>query len=330
MGRVTNSVLVVAGQYLTLAAAAVILAGCGGGGGSSATPGNSSQDNPPTSSGGTPPANHAPTISGTPTTIAVVGQAYSFQPSASDADGNALTFSITGKPAWASFNQSTGRLSGTPASGNVGIHSNIRISVSDGTTSAQLPVFSIQVQAAPVSNSPPTISGTPLTSVLAGQSYSFQPSASDINGDTLTFSISNRPSWASFDATTGRLYGTPTSGDVGSYANIRITVSDGAASASLAAFTVTVNQVANGTATISWIPPTQNTDGTPLTDLAGYRIHYGTSPSALNLVVDINNPGLTSYMIQNLTPATWYFRLRAYSSDGVESELSNTASKTIL
>lgn len=330
MGRVTNSVLVVAGQYLTLAAAAVILAGCGGGGGSSATPGNSSQDNPPTSSGGTPPANHAPTISGTPTTIAVVGQAYSFQPSASDADGNALTFSITGKPTWASFNQSTGRLSGTPASGNVGIHSNIRISVSDGTTSAQLPVFSIQVQAAPVSNSPPTISGTPLTSVLAGQSYSFQPSASDINGDTLTFSISNRPSWASFDATTGRLYGTPTSGDVGSYANIRITVSDGAASASLAAFTVTVNQVANGTATISWIPPTQNTDGTPLTDLAGYRIHYGTSPSALNLVVDINNPGLTSYMIQNLTPATWYFRLRAYSSDGVESELSNTASKTIL
>lgn len=262
--------------------------------------------------------------------MAVVGQAYSFQPSASDADGNALTFSITGKPAWASFSQSTGRLSGTPASGSVGIHSNIRISVSDGTTSAQLPVFSIQVQAAPVSNSPPTISGTPLASVLAGQSYSFQPSASDINGDNLTFSISNRPAWASFDTTTGRLYGTPTSGDVGSYANIRITVSDGAASANLAAFTVTVTQVANGTATISWLPPTQNTDGTPLTDLAGYRIHYGTSPSALTQVVEINNPGLTSYMIQNLTPATWYFSLRAYSSDGVESEPSNTASKRIL
>ncbi len=329
MGRVTNSILVVAGQYLTLAAAAVILAGRGDGGGSSATPGEGSQDVPPTSSGN-PPVNHAPTISGTPVTIAVVGQGYSFQPSASDADGNSLTFSITGKPAWASFSQSTGRLSGTPGSGNVGIHSNIRISVSDGTTSAQLPVFSIQVQAAPVSNSPPTISGTPPASVLAGQSYSFQPSASDSNGDTLTFSISNRPSWASFDTTTGRLYGTPTSGDVGSYANIRITVSDGAASASLAAFSVAVTQVSNGTATISWLPPTQNTDGTPLTDLAGYRIHYGTSPSALNLVVDINNPGLTSYMIQNLTPATWYFSLRAYSSDGVESAPSNTASKTIL
>lgn len=262
--------------------------------------------------------------------MAVVGQAYSFQPSASDADGNALTFSITGIPAWASFNQSTGRLSGTPASGNVGIHSNIRISVSDGTTSTALPAFSIQVQAAPVSNSPPTISGTPLASVLAGQSYSFQPSASDINGDTLTFSVSNPPAWASFDTTTGRLYGTPTSGDVGSYANIRITVSDGAASASLAAFTVAVTQVANGSATISWVPPTQNTDGTPLTDLAGYRIHYGTSLSALNQVVEISNPGLTSYMIQNLSPATWYFSLRAYSSDGAESAPSNTASKTIL
>ena len=280
MGRISRSVFVLAGQYLTLAAAAVILAGCGGGG-SSAAPADNGQDTPPTSSG-TPPTTHPPTISG------------------------------------------------TPASGSVGIHSNIRISVSDGTTSAQLPVFSIQVQAAPVSNSPPTISGTPRASVLAGQSYSFQPSASDINGDNLTFSISNRPAWASFDTTTGRLYGTPTSGDVGSYANIRITVSDGAASANLAAFTVTVTQVANGTATISWLPPTQNTDGTPLTDLAGSRIHYGTSPSALTQVVEINNPGLTSYMIQNLTPATWYFSLRAYSSDGVESEPSNTASKRIL
>ncbi len=60
------------------------------------------------------------------------GTAYSFQPVASDADRDTLTFSITGKPAWASFNTTTGRLSGTPGDSDTGTYSNIAIAVTDG------------------------------------------------------------------------------------------------------------------------------------------------------------------------------------------------------
>ena len=69
-------------------------------------------------------------------------------------------------------------------------------------------------------NNPPTISGTPPTAVTIGKSYSLTPTASDPDGDVLTFSVQNMPSWASFDTTTGRLSGTPTLADVGTYGNV--------------------------------------------------------------------------------------------------------------
>ena len=84
--------------------------------------------------------------------------AYAFQPSASDADDDPLTFSISNKPAWASFNTGNGRLSGTPADSHVGTTSGIVISVSDGTDSVSLPAFSLEVTAVP--NTAPLISGT--------------------------------------------------------------------------------------------------------------------------------------------------------------------------
>jgi hypothetical protein len=108
-----------------------------------------------------------------------------------------------------------------------------------------------------------------------------------------------------------------------------ISVSDGSTSTALAAFSIAVTQISTGSATISWLPPTENTDGSALTDLAGFRIYYGTSAMALTQTTTITNPGLTSYMIENLAAATWYFSVRAYAADGAESALSNIASKTI-
>jgi hypothetical protein len=64
--------------------------------------------------------------------------------------------------------------------------------------------------------------------------------------------------------------------------------------------------------------------------LGGYRIYYGTNSSALTQVAEISNPGITTYMIQNLSAATWYFSLRAYRTDGTESDPSNIVSKTIM
>jgi len=274
-------------------------------------------------------ANRAPTISGSPPTSATVGSPYSFTPNASDPDGDTLGFSIENRPSWATFSSSTGRLSGTPTSS--GTFSNIVITVSDGETSVSLPAFSITVTGGGggAGNRAPTISGTPPSTVNAGTAYSFQPSASDPDGDDLTFSIENRPSWASFDTSTGRLTGTPGADDAGTYSNIVIRVSDGQASASLPAFSITVSQPNMGSATLSWTAPTQNTDGSPLTNLAGFRIYYGNSPSMLNNTIDVNNPTVTSYEVTGLSSGTWYFALRAYTTSNVESTLSNTASKTI-
>jgi hypothetical protein len=272
-------------------------------------------------------ANVAPTISGTPATTAKVGQAYTFTPSASDPDGQTLTFSITNKPSWASFNTTTGRLSGTPAAANVGSTSNIVISVTDGAASASLPAFAISVAA---NNGAPTISGTPPTSVTVGQAYSFTPTASDPDGQALTFSITNKPSWASFNTTTGRLSGTPAAANVGSTSNIVISVSDGTASASLPAFTITVNSaVTPGTAELSWTRPTKNEDGSTLTDLAGYKIRYGLSASALTQMVDVAGATVTTAVIQGLSTGTWYFSIASVTSTGIESAPSGTAYVTL-
>ncbi|HMN46601.1 MAG TPA: putative Ig domain-containing protein [Povalibacter sp.] len=274
--------------------------------------------------------NRAPTISGSPATSVTVGNTYSFKPTASDPDGNSLGFSITNRPGWATFSTSTGQLSGKPASSNVGTYSNIVISVSDGKIKKSLSAFAIAVKAASgTSNTAPTISGSPVTAINAGSAYSFTPTASDANGDKLTFSIQNKPSWATFSTSNGRLSGTPGASQVGSYSNIVISVSDGKASAALKAFAVNVTAVSNGSATLSWTPPTRNTDGSSLTNLSGYRIYYGTSSSAMNQTVQVNNPSLSSYVVENLSPATYYFAVKALTSGGAESALSNTASKKV-
>lgn len=85
----------------------------------------------------------------------------------------------------------------------------------------------------------------------------------------------------------------------------------------------------DGNATLTWLPPTSNTDGSVITDLAGYRIYYGTNQDALSQVVDISNVGVTTYIVQGLTTGTWYFAVRAYTVGGSESALSNIASKSI-
>ena len=304
--------------------------------------------------------NQPPTISGSPATSVTVGNSYSFTPAASDADGDALTFSVSNLPAWAAFNAANGTLSGTPAAGNAGVYGNIVVSGSDGTDSTSLAPFSITVDnpvqlggsigfstssasvteggvvnvtvtrsnsagtatvmygthgvtavsstlngddyagfdpitlnfaegetskvvsvqtldntvventetfeiylASPstayslgsnnvftvtivdndeVQNQAPTISGSPANSVTVGNSYSFTPAASDADGDALTFSVSNLPAWAAFNAANGTLSGTPAAGEAGVYGNILISVSDGTDSASLAPFSITVDK----------------------------------------------------------------------------------------
>ncbi len=85
----------------------------------------------------------------------------------------------------------------------------------------------------------------------------------------------------------------------------------------------------DGTATLSWEAPTTTTSGSALTNLAGYRIYYGTSAADLSQSVQLNNVGVQTYVIDNLGQGTWYFAIRAVTSAGVESALSDIVSKSI-
>lgn len=90
---------------------------------------------------------------------------------------------------------------------------------------------------------------------------------------------------------------------------------------------------ATGTATniakLSWTPPTLNTDGTPLTDLAGYKVLYGTQPGVYTHELAINDPSATSFTVTGLAPGTWYFAMKSVDTAGNESAPSGEAWKTI-
>jgi hypothetical protein len=189
--------------------------------------------------------NEAPTISGAPATTANEDAGYRCRPRVTDVNaGDTQIFSITNKPIWAAFSTTTGRLTGTPTNDDVGTTTNdivIRVTDRDGL-SANLPAFSITVIN---THDAPTISGSPSTALVEGASYHFIPTITDVDlGDTHTFSITNKPNWASFSTTTGALTGTPTNDDVGTTTGIVITVTDSAGvSTSLPAFDITVTGI---------------------------------------------------------------------------------------
>jgi hypothetical protein len=173
------------------------------------------------------------------------------------------------------------------------------------------------------------ITGKPAPTVVAGNSFRFAPKAFDADGDALEFAISNRPAWAGFDTRTGRLQGTPRPADIGAYDGVRISVSDGHASSALASFTITVQPVGRGSVTLTWTAPTQNTDGSPLRDLAGYRILYGRSRNDLDQTLELDNPGITTAVVENLGSGKWNFAVRAVNRAGRESDLSNISAKAL-
>ena len=193
------------------------------------------------------PSSAAPIVlQGIPATAVSAGNKYVFTPTVA-ADNGTLSFTLTGLPAWASFDAGTGTLTGTPTNADVGLTPDITIAVSNGVSNGSVGPFTIRVttdsgRSPPVTGDPPIISGVPPEIVAAEQNYDFAPKVSDASGKPLAFSIVNRPVWATFSTATGELSGTPTAAQVGGYSGIVISVLNGVAAASLAPFTITVTQ----------------------------------------------------------------------------------------
>jgi hypothetical protein len=188
-----------------------------------------------------------PAISGAPGTKVTTGDAYSFTPDST----NATSFSILNKPYWASFDLSTGTLSGTPKNSDARSYSGILITAKNGTGSVSLPAFTISV-AMPM----PAISGTPPTAATTGQYYTFAP----VPKNATSFSILNKPYWASFNYSTGALTGRPLSTNVGTYSNIIIKAVNSTGSAAVPPFSIAV---ALPMPTISGKPPETVIPGRP-------------------------------------------------------------------
>ena len=114
-------------------------------------------------------------------------------------------------------------------------------------------------------------------------------------------------------------------GGTGSAATSQAAADPGAS----ATATTTASISGSGAITLNWIPPTENTDGTPLTNLAGYDIHYGTQSGDYTQSINLDNPGLATYVVDNLTPGTYYFSVSAVNSAGTESPVSSEVALTV-
>jgi hypothetical protein len=226
------------------------------------------------------------------------------------------SFNVTNKP-WALGLDLTGMEAGGKRRMRTIVH------FTDGSDAESI-TFDFTIAGGEEINRPPTISGRPTGTATAGLAYSFRPTATDADGDTLSFSISNKPSWANFSRSTGRLSGTPTANDLGMHNNITISVSDGKETARLSPFAISVESTGSGTATLTWSPPTERTDGTSLgSGLAGYEIHFGQDSNSYSNRIKLNNPGLASYVVDNLSSGTWYFSVSAFDTSGQKSGMSN-------
>lgn len=153
------------------------------------------------------PVNDFPTMGGTPATTVNQGDLYSFTPSGSDVDSEALSFTIVNQPAWTSFNTDNGTLRGVPGHSDVGTYSGIVISVSDGSASASLPAFTVivtDVNAAPVSTA------AVITTDEDVVSAPLTPGVSDPDsGDSHTFAILTQPAHGSASVIGNQLVYTP-------------------------------------------------------------------------------------------------------------------------
>lgn len=174
-----------------------------------------------------------------------------------------------------------------------------------------------------------TLSGPRADAAVADQLYEYVPETGDFAANAVAFSIENKPAWATFDAAGGVLRGTPTRADIGAKSTVRITAAAGSTRQVLE-FQLQVVATAEGVVSIALGAPLTRTDGSALANLAGYRIYYGKTATRLDQFVDVKDGRATSADVRSLTPGTWHFAATAYDANGLESDATDVASKTVV
>ena len=167
------------------------------------------------------PGNYYPLFSSVPVTVAAQDVEYSYTVTASDFDNDPLTLSAVTLPSWLTFNATSGLLSGTPGSSDVGVF-DVSIKATDGSIDI-FQNFEIDVTN---TNDPPVITSTPETSINEGEAYTYFIMAEDLDGDALVYTAPVLPDWLTFNPATKVLIGIPGRADAGDNP-VKIVVSDG-------------------------------------------------------------------------------------------------------
>jgi hypothetical protein len=173
----------------------------------------------------------------------------------------------------------------------------------------------------------------PLAATPAVPTVSFSDSPSTIasgSASILTWSSTNATACTASGGWSGTLApsGSQSTGALSASTTYTLSCTGAGGSASQSA-TVAVTPATTGTAILTWVPPTSNTDGSAVTPLSGYTIYYGTSASALTQSVVITDATATTCEVTGLASGTWYFAVAAAAQDGTESAMSNLGSKAI-
>ncbi len=194
----------------------------------------------------TPPLNQPPMIVNPGDQTATVGDTVSLAISASDADGDTLSYSAAGLPVGLTIDETTGQIGDTATA--VGTYA-VTVTVNDGQDSADIE-FSWVIDTAPPLNQPPVVVNPGDQTTTMGDAVSLEISASDADGNTLNYGATNLPVGLTIDTETGQIGGTPIA--VGAYP-VTVTVNDG--------------QDSTGTS-FSWVIRTTG-------PAAGPKLHYG-------------------------------------------------------
>jgi lysophospholipase L1-like esterase len=246
-------------------------------------------------------ANVAPQITSSPVTGATVGIAYGYRVTATDGNGDTLNYSLTQSPAGMTINAATGQIAWTPTSAQTGSQA-VTARVADPGGLAATQAFTINVAGANVA---PRITSTPVTAASVGAAYSYRVTATDANGDTLTYSLTQSPAGMTISPTTGQIAWTPTSAQTGSQA-VTARVADPGGLAATQSFSVTVSAGSRSPQTgNAWrIMPIGDSNTENLAASPGYQVitqaltAIGSSSAVLGYV----NPGEPNIVRQVTTP----------------------------
>jgi RHS repeat-associated protein len=169
--------------------------------------------------------NRAPSIDSTPLTIAYVGEPWEYELAASDPDGDPLRWLLNVAPDGMTLDEAAERLDFVADASQLGPHA-VEVQVIDGRGGYAIQRFELRVYSVDAGNQPPSLSGTPPSPAVVGQLWTYQPEASDPNGDTLSFSLIASPVGMLIDSASGRVDWTPSAGQIGTHA-VGIRVDDG-------------------------------------------------------------------------------------------------------